>query len=208
MHFLPRIPKFFDLFEKLSAIVGEAAVILDESDIMPKKKLLSHLAKIRLLEELADKLCHKIYNESDSTFLTPIDREDIQTLTKSLDNIIDHSENVLSNVVLYNVNLKTREFRKFTKLVRECALKVKLLIACLRSKNRDAQKMRKLIIQIHTFENEGDILLRQSMKSLFSNHKKAIEIIKWKDIYENMEAILDECEDTADVVETIVLKNF
>ncbi len=209
MQLLPKTPKFFDLFENLASLTKKVARILDETKVGKDPKSIRESArKARALEEKADRICHKIFVEADGAFLTPIDREDIYLLAKSLDNVIDLIENVSSNLYLYKVTKATIEFKKFRELVVLISKEVYLLISELEKERKDIKKMRKHIIKIHSLENEGDELLGRAIKNLFSNHKSGIEIIKWKDIYENLESVLDECEDAADVVNTIIVKNY
>ena len=208
MNLFPRQPAFFNHFEALAKVAKEGGRLLVSVNPTSQKLLLKHSESARKLELKGDNICHALYKAADSTFITPIDREDIHVLAQSLDNIIDHIENTISNLSLFRVKKTPVEYKAFTILIEECSAKVFLLVSTLKEKGRNLTKMKKLILAIHTYENQGDELLRKSLKSLFSNGQPAVEIIKWKDIYENMEAVLDECENTSDIVEQIIIKNF
>lgn len=207
MDFFPKNPKFFDLFEELAKIVNSGGEILTNLKI-GKKETLFYAKKTQELEYSADTICHQLYHEADSTFITPIDREDIHTLARNLDNIIDLIENLTSNLILYRATKEAKEFKQFTKIIKKATVNIFSLISLLKNRGRNIPEMRKLIIEIHSLENEGDRLTRQAFKSLFANHKNPIIIIKWKDLFENLEEVLDECENTADIVEEIIVKNF
>lgn len=207
MDFFPKNPKFFDLFEKLAEIVAAGGEILPKIKI-GKTSLLTYSKKTQELEHQADEICHRLYHEADSTFITPIDREDIHALAHILDNIIDLIENLTSNLILYRVTRETSEFNNFCQIINRATGKLYSLVSFLKHRNKNISQMRKLIIEIHSLENEGDQLIRRAFKHLFANHRNPIGVIKWKDLFENMEEILDECENTADISEEIIVKNF
>ncbi len=161
------------------------------------------------LEHQADRICHKLYHEAESTFITPIDREDIHTLAKTMDNIIDLTEDVASKLVLYNGSLRiTPEFHAFSKLIRVISGQTRELVSQLKGREKNVLKMKKLIRTLHDLEHDGDRLLRTALKTLFSSRKNAVAIIQWKDLYEILEHITDEGEHVADIVEEIIIKNF
>lgn len=159
-------------------------------------------------ENDADELCHKILREADKTFITPIDREDIQELAKNLDNIIDLTENVISNVTVYKVKRIHREFYEFVNIIIKAIKEVSHLVSDLKHKGRNEKEIKRHVVRLHSLENKGDLLLKKALKHLFNNGDAPVEVIKWKDIYENMEEVLDECEDTSDTIEKIIVKNF
>lgn len=195
------------MFEELVTAIHDASQILQKLEKAKNKSTL--VQKIRSLESHADTICHRLHQEAERTFITPIDREDIQVLTKRLDNIIDAIEEVATKLVLYNGKARTtREFQDFAKLVGQTTQTVATLIPLLKHRDKHIPRMKKLIHAIHTLENEGDVLIRKALSSLFARQKNATTIIKWKDIYETLEMILDEAEDTADTVEAIIIKNF
>lgn len=207
MSFFPKNTIFFDLLEELSQLVTASG------KLVPKIKIASNDAKAIYkkafaIEHEADELCHKLFHEADSTFITPIDREDIHTLAGNLDTIIDQIENVTSNIILYKVRKEPAIFKEFGTIIRKSTVAVDALVRGLRTGANDTKQMKKNIILIHSLENEGDQLTRKALEALFARNTHAIEVIKWKDIYENMELIMDECENTADIVDQIIVKNF
>jgi len=196
------------MFEELATTIERSGVQLSKLSSHPKNA--SVIAKkIRTLELEADTLCHRLSTEAERTFITPIDREDIHTLARQLDNIIDQIEEVSSKIVIYNNVSKDRgALAEFGKIIGETVKRISTLINYLRLREKRLGEMKKLIEVIHTLENDGDILIRKAMKTLFSRQKNPVTIIKWKDLYETMERVLDECERAADLVEVIIVKSF
>lgn len=207
MTFFPKNPKFFDLFENLAEIVNSSGKILVKLKISANN-VKTYSKKAWELEQAADEICHKLHHEAESTFITPIDREDIHLLARHLDNIVDLIEDLTSKIVLYKITREISQYQDFTLKIKNATEKIFALIGFLKYRDKHIPEMRKLIIKIHSLENEGDTLIRSAIKYLFANHKSHLIIIKWKDIFENLEEILDECEDTADIVEGIIVKNF
>lgn len=207
MNFLPQSPKFFNYFEELSLIAVKTSSLLPSkrNGKINWKRLALEAQK---LEDKADNLCHKIYQAADKTFITPIDREDIQALAKNLDNVIDLIENAISHMYVYKVGRVPGDFYKFCAVINSATRELNHLVSDLKHKNQNAKEMRAHVVALHSWENKGDILLVNALNRLFSNNSSAIYVIKWKDIYENLEEVLDECEDTSDTVETIIVKNF
>ena len=207
MSFFPQNTIFFDLLEELSTLVTSSGKLIPKLKIGSKDAQAIY-KKAFNLEHEADEICHKLFHEADSNFITPIDREDIHILAGNLDTIIDHIENVASNVILYKVRKEPVLFKDFGAIIQKSTVAVDSLVHGLRSGSKGIKEMKKEIIHIHSLENEGDQLTRKAFESLFARNTNAIEIIKWKDIYENMEEIMDECENTADIVDQIIVKNF
>lgn len=207
MDFFPKNPKFFDLFENLAEIVNSSGKILVKLKISANN-IKTYSKKAWEFEQAADEICHKLHHEAETTFITPIDREDIHLLARHLDNIIDLIENLTSKIALYKITREISQSREFILKIEKTTEKIFELISLLKFRDKYIREMRKLIIEIHSLENEGDTLIRGAIKYLFANHRSHLIIIKWKDIFENLEQILDECEDTADVVEGIIIKNF
>ncbi len=208
MDIFPKNPKFFDMFDKLADTIHKAGTELQTMGI--RTKAMSKTAqKIRTLELTADAICHELSTEAERTFITPIDREDIHVLARNLDEIIDQIEEVASKIVIYNGLAKDNgNLKAYSKLIHDTTGAIQKLIGALKHRDKHVREMKAAIHKIHTLENEGDVLIRQSIKELFRRQKNAIVLIKWKDLYETMERVLDESEHVADIVEVIIVKNF
>lgn len=207
MGLFPKTTNFFALFDRLTSEIMKMSKVLAKLSVsIERNRLLTK--KAWQIEQEADKICHEIYFEAHTNFITPIDREDIYALAHRLDNIIDYSENLISNLVLYRIDKLDPTAKKFIDLIERTLVKTAALINLLKGNNRSIKTMKKIIIEINSLENDGDQLIRNGLKMLFANHEKPVLIIKWMDIFKNMEEIVDECENTGYIVEDIIVKNF
>jgi len=160
--------------------------------------------KIKKIENDGDKMVHDTFAELNKTFITPIDREDISKLVSALDDILDNLEAVSERLVLYEVKQPPMYMLDFAKTLQKTIFNVHRAISLLRDL-KEAQQILNYCKEVNTLENEGDILLRKATAELFTR-KDPVEIIKFKELYEDMEAAIDRCEDVADVVGDIIVK--
>ena len=207
MNFFPKSTNLFDRFDELAAIVKQCG------DIPPKIKNGSvdsekYAKQARKLELKADTIYQILIQEAESVFITPIDRDDIHVLAKNLDDITDLIEDVVFSMSIYKIKKSSKEYLAITTSLREITLKVSLLVQCLKKGNKRIKEMRSLITEIYTLENKGDDIARKAIASLFAKRTNAITIMKWKDIYEEIEKAFGECEHTANIVTQIVAKNY
>jgi predicted phosphate transport protein (TIGR00153 family) len=200
---IPQEKRFFDMIEEESKNVLEGVNALvdmfEHYDHLDEKS-----TKIKQKENDGDKMVHDIFAELNKTFITPIDREDICTLTSSLDDILDNLEEVSERLVLYEIKAPPKYMLDFAKTLQKSANKVHEAISLLRN-FKDAEQIKNFCKEIDTLENDGDALLRKAMADLF-NTKDTIEIIKTKELYDNMEAAIDRCRDVADAIGDILVK--
>lgn len=205
MRLFPREEKFFDLFEELAAKIetgGKLFLELAKSGEYSEQKV----ARLKEIEHEADIITHRTYEKMHTTFLTPIDREDIYCLVNKMDSIMDMTEASAARLYLYRVKVPAAGLIDQAKILNEAIGKVKTIVHGLRD-----MKHSSLILQtgveINTLENAGDVILRSIMAQLFENEKDVRELIKWKEIHERIEEAIDVCEDVSNIVEGIVLKN-
>ncbi|MBI2641163.1 DUF47 family protein [Candidatus Roizmanbacteria bacterium] len=207
MGLFPKTIDFFARLSELATVMKEISLLLKKIKI-PLPKDNSFSKKARQLELKADALCHKIQNDVNVSFITPIDREDIYNLADNLDTVVDLIENLISNLAVYSIKKEEKEFREFITLITSTTQDLVLLIQHLKHREKNIKEMRNIIVRINRDENLGDQLIRKAYMSLFSNHTNAVDVIKWKDIYTNMEGILDASERLAHLVEEIIIKNY
>ena len=205
MRFIPREEKFYDLFEELIAKIEEGGRLFSEM-LEDYEHAETRLTKLKDIEHEADIITHRTYEKMHKTFLTPIDREDIYALVNKMDSILDIIEAAAIRMFLYKIKAPTAECVKQAQLINASIAKVKQVVHALRDM-KNAQMILDACVEINTLENEGDYLLRQAMTHLFENETDAIELIKWKEIFERLEEALDVCEDVSNIVEGIVLKH-
>jgi predicted phosphate transport protein (TIGR00153 family) len=200
---LPQEKHFFDMIEEESnnVLIGVDALVdmLEHYENIDKKR-----EKIKKIENDGDKMVHDIFAELNKTFITPIDREDISKLTCSLDDILDNLEAVAERLVLYEIKEPPAYMLEFAQTLQKTARNVHGGINLLRN-FKEADHIRSFCREINTLENEGDRLLRTATADLF-NKKDAVEIIKIKELYEDLESAIDRCEDVADVIGDILVK--
>lgn len=191
--------RFFELFQKQGDIVSETLSELSKSLLEGR----SRHARLRDLEHQCDEATHQIHNLVNNTFATPLDPEDILLLASSLDDIVDLAEETGDKVDLYNVKSITDPAKEMGEHLAKAGGEI---AAATRQLERLAE-LQPHRAEIHRLENEGDRMLRVAIGDLFSDERNATELVKWKDIYDLLEATMDACEHAANVMETIAIKN-
>lgn len=203
--FLPRQPRFFDLFIENSRCITEMSQLLREfSQTFSSVEEFSQKAKT--IEHRGDSFCHEIIDLLNKSFITPLDREDIYQLAQELDDIIDLIEDVIHNVGLYAVKEQKPAFNEFAELIVETALSLEELIAYL-PKRKNNLAFNQLVIRIHELEDRGDSIFTRSISDLFSREQDPILIIKWKDLFEDLEEVMDTFQKISDTIKGIIVKS-
>jgi hypothetical protein len=205
MRLIPREEKFYDLFEELINKIEEGGKLFLEM-VEKYEYPLPTITKLKELEHEADVITHRTYEKMHKSFLTPLDREDIYALVNKMDSILDMIEASAARMNLYKVKKPTKVIIDQAKILNKAISKVKLIVYAMRDM-KNSQMIIDACVEINTLENEGDIVLRTAMVDLFEHEKDAIELIKWKEIFERIEEALDVCEDVSNIVEGIVLKH-
>ena len=201
-NFLPKEVRFYDYFEQQSQNILKAAALLNDlvrnfSDARAK----THL--IKEVEHAGDQITHEIVRKLNTTFITPIDREDIHALATRLDDVLDYIEAAAERLVVYRIKEPTSACRAFAEVIVKTAEATDRAIRCLRNMDPGFHEH---AVEVNRLENTADNLLRDSLAALFDEQGDPIEVIKWKEIYETMEIVTDRCEDVANVIEGIILK--
>lgn len=200
---------FYEMFEKAAENTSEAASVLHECFVKcadNSMALSDAVRKIKDLEHKGDQITHETMDMLNRTFVTPIDREDIHLLITKMDDILDLIDSTISRMQMYKIEKVTPEAVAFTLVLKKATEILKHSIVSMR-KIKDYREIIKHCVEIHTKENEGDVLFQQAMGNLFETQKHdPIAVIKWKEIYETLEFATDRCEDVANIIEGIVLK--
>lgn len=199
---IPREVRFFDYFEQQSSHIMRAAALLNElthdfSDARAK----THA--IKEIEHQGDQVTHEIVKKLNTTFITPIDREDIHDLATRLDDVLDYIEAAAERLIVYRIKEPTSACRAMAETIVKIATAMDHAIRCLRTMDPGFHEH---AVEVNRLENSADNLLRDSLAALFEEQGDPIEVIKWKEIYETMEIVTDRCEDVANVIEGIILK--
>ena len=205
INLLPKDTVFFDLFEALARHAVSAAEQLRQL-ARQFPDISGPLQKIREEEHAADGLAHTALDRLDRTFITPFDREDIHTLVGELDDIIDTIDALAKRIPLFHIKAMEEGFLKQAELLVEATTVVRDAVHRLR-KDRKLSELSPFLIDIHHKESIGDDNHHAAMSRLFEGGTDALEVVKWKEIYDYIEEALDGCEDVGNTIERIVLKN-
>ena len=197
--------EFFDLFVDSARYFYQGSLMMDEV-MLDYSKAADKVKDIIDLEHEADKINDKIIDKLNLTFITPIDREDIYALANGLDDGVDLLQGTLQRIVMYRTGKAMSGAVTMTKLIIEATEAVIKAFSLL----KDIRKNQKLILEetyhIAKLESEGDRVYRHEVAYLFDKEKDPIELIKWKDILENLEDTLDHCEKLSDMIRGVVMK--
>jgi uncharacterized protein len=201
-NFIPREARFFDYFERQAQHIIQAARLLHElvhnfSDARAK------LQAINETEHQGDQITHEIVRLLNTTFITPLDREDIHALASRMDDVLDYIEAAAERLVVYRVKEPTSGCRALADVILNIVNPTNEAVRSLRA---DRRAFHEHAVEVNRLENVADSVLRDSLAALFDDEPNPIEIIKWKEIYETMEIVTDRCEDVVNVIEAIVLK--
>jgi len=197
---------FFEMFEKSAGLAVAGARALDDLMHDYPNALAEKVKAIKDIEHQGDDTTHQTIEMFNKTFVTPIDREDIHELITRLDDILDLIDGASSRLAIYKIDKIMPEAHAFAELLIKSTELVGKIVAGLKNM-KTAKEVMPYCVNIHTFENEGDQLLRKAMTNLFEHSKNdPVNVIKWKEIYEDLEAATDRCEDVANIVEGVVMK--
>jgi uncharacterized protein Yka (UPF0111/DUF47 family) len=202
LNVLPRDEKYFDQFSELARRIHESALMLARffENEAPVKAVAD---QIKRLEHECDEISHEILRGIDRTFITPIDREDIHQLAVRLDDVIDLIDGTVRRLVLFGIERPTPISKRLSEVIVAITKEMVAAVAALRKQKGVVEHC----IRMKKLENEGDVAFHEAVASLFRGGVDPIEVIKWKDIYDNMEECIDKCEAVAHVLESVVLKH-
>ncbi len=207
MQLIPRELKFFDLLEQMSSTVHQGAQLLQEcleaKGTMDDVYLASQ--KIHNVEHEADEIVHRLMERLNTSFITPLDREDIYEITTRMDDILDYVDAVAKRLVTFKIDKPTSHAIELSRIIARSTEEVTQSVHLLRDL-KQAEQIKRQCAKINQLENDGDRVLREALNALFSDSKDPIEVIKWKDIYEHLEVATDKAEDVANIIETVLVK--
>ena len=202
MRFLPKDEGFFGLFDRLSARLQTSAGLLHELFNEPHR-LEELTVRIKAEEHAADALTYDILQRIDRSFVTPLDREDIHLLAHRLDNVVDLMDGTARRASMFHITERRELAHELTQVLVECADAIARGVKDV----RNPTAVHKASRRVKELEEKADAIYSKAIAALFAGKPDAIEVIKWKEIYDNLEHAVDECEDVANVLESISLKN-
>ena len=203
--FIPREEKFFDLFiasaRNMVKIARSLKEMLDSWENVDIKT-----AEITELEHEGDSITHQIAAKLHRSFITPFDREDIALLAHTMDDVTDFIHASADAMFIYKIHVPTERAKELANIIVEAADEVEKAVAFLRNRS-DLKKIMEHCVELNRLENVADEVYRSALGELFDDSKDTAYIIKWREIYEHMESATDRCEDVANVLEGVALKN-
>lgn len=202
---IPKEVKFFDLFDQQAENLVRTAEfykkIVDENAFTAENVRAMHEK-----EHYGDELTHTIINTLNETFITPFDREDIMALANHMDDVVDGIYMITNRVALYKIQKPSEASKKMADILARATKALQKAIGALRNKKLMKETLMQCV-EINRLENEADVVRDEAISDLFENEKDPIMIIKLKELYEEAENVADFCEHTANVVESILVKN-
>lgn len=198
---LPKDVRFFELFVADGENLLAAAVAL-ESMMLDYDRLDERVAEIQVLEKRGDQIDTEINQRLEDAFITPFDREDIHDLTVRLDDVVDGIQAVAETLVIYDISTPTDEARELSRIL---ARQAHQLVEALRRLD-GLKNVEPYLLAVHELEHEADGLSRAAVARLFRDGTEALEVIKWRDLYRELENSIDAAEDAAEAIEKMYHK--
>ncbi len=199
---IPRDEAFFDMFAELAARLTGSAKLIGQLMAEPQR-VDEHTSAIKRLEHEADSITHDVIARIDKSFVTPIDREDIHVLATSIDDVIDMIDGAARRTVMYGITDAREPARRLADVLARAADRIE---AGVRSVKK-SKAMVDLSREIKQLEEEGDAIYHDAVGRLFDDGADALEVIKWKELFDKLEDAVDLCDDAWNVIESIALKN-
>ena len=203
MRLLPREEEFFTLFVEVANRNKEAVEQLRLLFQAAPDRRTPHVEAIKRLEHEADQVTHEVVNRLDRTFITPLDREDIHQLASDLDDVMDAMDGTARRAQIFRLGVSPQGVLRLLDVL------INMMTALSEAVNRlkKGDDVMRYCVEAKRLEEEGDSIYHESLGQLFEKESDAIELIKWKEIYDNLELTLDQAEDVANVVESITIKH-
>lgn len=205
MRLLPRDEKFFDLFTAVAAFTVEAATLLQELLRADARRRTAIMDQIKRLEHQADQVTHDVVTRLDRVFITPLDREDIHLLASRLDDVIDLIDGTARRMLMFHAGQAPEGAVLIADVIGRAVVQLQAGVGAL-EKNKGGEVLA-ACVQVKRLEEEGDSLYHEWLGRLFEGQPDPLDVIKWKEIYDNLEKTLDFIEDAANVLESISIKH-
>jgi predicted phosphate transport protein (TIGR00153 family) len=196
--------EFFDLFEQHADRTREAAGLL-AGMLREATDAQWQAERVKEVEHQGDEITHSVIERLHQSFITPMDRDDIHLLISRLDDVLDLIDATAERIWLYNVRSVRPEAQEFAGVLEKAVEEIGGAVRGLRNMG-DRPRLIAHCTEINRLENAGDRILRRAMAQLFQDTSDPIEVIKWKEIYDNLENAIDRCEDVANIIEGVALE--
>ena len=203
LNFLPKEEQYFALFIQMTVYISDAARELKEMLSDKNHDYLEYSRRIKGLEHACDELTHNISTKLNKSFITPFDREDIYTMSTALDDIVDLIDDAARAIIDYDVQEIKSYARAFADVIVRMAEQLREIVSILERPKNITQRL----VEIHRLENEGDDIYHAAISELFHQEHDPLIVLKWKEVYEKLEAAVDRCENVANIIESVLIKH-
>lgn len=200
---LPREEQYFSLFAQMTSYINDAANALVEMLSRPGSDFPEYGQRIKIIEHACDDLTHNIATRLNQSFITPFDREDIYMMSKALDDVVDLINGAARAILMYDIREATEPAKQLAGVIQRMALQLHQVVSILQKPKGVTERL----IELHRLENEGDDIYQRAVGGLFHDNLDPIVVIKWKDVYEKLEAAIDRCENVANIIEGVIIKH-
>jgi predicted phosphate transport protein (TIGR00153 family) len=200
---LPREEQYFTLFAQMTSYINDAARTLVEMFSQRDGDYQEYVQRIKSIEHACDDLTHNVATRLNQSFITPFDREDIYMMSKALDDIVDLIDGAARAIVMYDIHESTEPAKQLAGVIQRMAVQLHEVVSILQKPKGVTERL----IEIHRLENEGDDVYHRAVGGLFTDRVDPLEVIKWKDVYEKLEAAIDRCENVANIIEGVIIKH-
>ena len=204
LNFLPKEEQYFELFEQMTSYISDAARLLVEMLSDKNADYEEYSKRMKGLEHACDELTHSISTRLNKSFITPFDREDIYLMSSALDDIVDLIDDAARAIVIFDIHEVTDHARSFASVIERMSAELHEIVSSLkRPKGLTAR-----LVEVHRLENEGDDIYHTAVAELFHDNRDPLFVLKWKEIYEKLEAAVDRCENVANIIESVIIKHW
>ena len=203
LNLLPKEEQYFDLFVQMTLYIGDAARELRQMLADERQNYNEYSQRIKRLEHACDELTHTISTKLNKSFITPFDREDIYLISSALDDIVDLIDDAARAIIIFDIGEIRDYANDFAGVIERMADQLREIVATLQKPKNITQRL----VEIHRLENDGDDIYHAAIAELFHEERDPMTVIKWKEIYEKLEAAVDRCENVANIIESVIIKH-
>lgn len=200
---LPREDQYFGFFSQMTSHIFDASKLLVEMLAGGQDLYDQYAQRIKSIEHECDELTHNVATQLNKTFITPFDREDIYMLSSALDDIVDLIDDAARAMVMFDIGESSAHARHFADVIQRMSVQLHEIVSVLGK----PVGLTPRLVEMHHLENEGDDIYHTAIAELFRQQSDPLTVLKWKEIYEKLEATVDRCENVANIIESMILKH-
>jgi uncharacterized protein len=203
LNLLPREEQYFSLFIQMTVYISDAARELKEMLADKNQDYGEYAQRIKGLEHACDELTHSVSTRLNKSFITPFDREDIYMMSTALDDIVDLIDDASRAIIIFDVHEIKEYAQDLADVIVRMASQLQEIVSTLQKPKNITQRL----VEIHRLENEGDDIYHAAIAELFHEEHDTLTVLKWKEVYEKLEAAIDRCENVANIIESVIIKH-